>query len=65
MAQVVSIRALKRGLRIRVKNTGGNLVTLSTTANTMVDLDDVDVRRQLAHHSAVGQYIVVGANAPT
>lgn len=64
MAQVVEIRSLKRGLRLRVKNSAGTVVTLSATANTKVDLDDVDVRRQLSHHSAIGQFIVVGAPTP-
>lgn len=63
MAQVVAIRALNRGVRIRVKNTAGNLVTISNTADTLVDLDDVATRRALGHHSSIGQYIVTAANA--
>lgn len=62
MAQYVAIRALNRGVRIRVKNSAGNLVTLSNTTDTIVDLDDVAVRRQLGHHSSIGQYIVTAAN---
>ena len=59
MALVVGLRTLSRGVRIRVKNTNGDKVTLSPTTTTNVDLDDVEVRRSLANHGAIGQYLVV------
>jgi len=60
MALVVGLRTLSRGVRIRVKENGtGNKVTLSPTVTTNVDLDDVEVRRSLANHGAIGQYLVV------
>jgi hypothetical protein len=63
MAQYVALRTLSRGVRIRIKNSAGVKVTLSPTADTVVDLDDVDVRRTLANHGAIGQYTVTAANA--
>lgn len=63
MAQYVALRALNRSAKVRVKNSGGTNTTLKTTVDTIVDLDDAAVRRQLARHSAIGQYIVTAANA--
>jgi hypothetical protein len=62
MAQFVALRALSRTVKVRVKNSAGTTVTLSNTADTIVDLDDPVVRRALGHHSAIGQYIVTAAN---
>lgn len=62
MAQYVALRALNRSAKVRIKNSAGTRVSLSTTVDTVVDLDDPDVRRQLGHHSAIGQYIVTAAN---
>lgn len=44
-------------------STGGAPTKLSTTVDTLIDLDNVYNRRSLAHHSSVGQYIVTAANA--
>ena len=63
MATLVTLRALNRGTKVRVKNSGGNIVQLSSTINTTVDLDDVAVRKALGHHSAIGQFIVTTAGA--
>lgn len=63
MAQIVALRTLSRGVRIRIKNQAGVKVTLSPTVDTVVDLDDVDVRRTLANHGAIGQYTVTACNA--
>lgn len=63
MAQYVALRALSRTVKIRVKDSSGSRVTLSNVNDTVVDLDDVEVRRALGHHSAIGQYVVSAANA--
>lgn len=63
MAQYVALRTLNRGVRIRIKNSAGTKVTLSPTVDTIVDLDDVDVRRTLANHGAIGQYTITACNA--
>lgn len=42
--------------------TGEAVQGLSTATATVVDLDNVDVRRALGHHSSVGQFVVVAAN---
>lgn len=63
MAQIVAIRALNRSSQIRLKNQAGTVVKLSTTVDTVVDLDDAAVRRELLRHSSIGQYIVTAANA--
>lgn len=63
--QYVSLRALSRGVRIRVKNSGGSLVNLKNNADTVVDVNDVYNRKALAHHGAIGQFIVTGANGFT
>lgn len=54
MTDLIKIRGLSRQ-RIRV---GG--AVLSNTTTRVVDLDSGTARRDLAHHSAIGQYIVVG-----
>lgn len=58
MARYITVRALNRTAKVRVTNSDGNTVTLSPTADTTVDIDDAAVRRQLARHSSIGQYIV-------
>ena len=70
MARFITLRALHRSTRVRVKNSNGDLVQLSTTSDTTVDVDDADVRRALGHHLAIGQYLVTtsdtaGATGPT
>ena len=42
---------------------GGAPIKLSPTSDVVIDLDNVENRRALARHSAVGQYIVSAANA--
>lgn len=39
-----------------------SLVQLSSTVDTIVDLDQAAVRAALGHHNAVGQYYVTAAN---
>lgn len=56
--QNVAIRALNRSSQIRVVNSAGTKVKLSTTADTVVNLDDAANRRALNAHQAVGQWIV-------
>lgn len=63
MAQIVAIRALNRSSNVRVVNSAGTKVKLSTTADTLVDLDLSSNRRELTRHGAIGQYIVTAANA--
>lgn len=68
MATFVGIRALNRSSRVRVSavdSTGASLgqQAVLPTVTTIVDLDDTRTRRDLAHHSSTGQYIVVAANA--
>lgn len=54
MTELIKIRGLSRkGVRI-----GNGQVT--NVANRVVDLDDAATRRDLQHHSAIGQYISAG-----
>lgn len=53
MATLIGLRALNRSSNVRV---GG--LKLSQMVTTYVDIDQIAVRQDLAHHSAVGQYIV-------
>lgn len=62
MAQYVAIRALNRGSKLRVTNSAGNKVGLSTTTDVVIDLDLVSNRLALGHHQAVGQWIVSATN---
>jgi len=62
MAQIVAIRALNRSPRLRVINRAGEKTQLSTTADTVVDLDNTTNRRELSRHGAIGQYIVTAAH---
>lgn len=62
MAQYVALRALNRSARVRIKNSAGNNVVLSQTADTIVDLDDKAVQRALQRHSSIGQFITAAAN---
>lgn len=55
MTELVKVRGLNRQRGIRV---GGG--SLTSAATRVVDLDDGASRRDLAHHSAIGQYVVVG-----
>lgn len=63
MAQLVAIRSLVRRVGFRVKNVDGDWVRPSATEDVIIDLDDAENRRQLAHHSAIGQFVVSAANA--
>ena len=63
MAQYIAVRALNRSSNVRVINSDGDKVKLSTTADTVVDASDTAALRELARHSAIGQYIVTAANA--
>lgn len=45
--------------------TVGRNVVLSTTEDTIIDLDRTSNQRALAKHSAIGQYIVTAANGYT
>lgn len=54
MAELVRVRGLSRsGIRI-----GGTTVRNTTTV--VIDLDDANTRKAVAHHSAIGQLVVVG-----
>lgn len=55
MAVYLPIRGLNRSSNVRV---GNQKLTVDTT--TYVDISDGNVRKALAHHSTLGQYIVVG-----
>jgi len=50
------------GHTVNVTQLSGPGVKLSTTVDTLVDLDNVVNRRALARHSAIGQFIVTSAN---
>lgn len=63
MSQYISVRALNRSSSVRVVNSFGDNVELSTTADTVLDLDLASNRRSLARHSAIGQYVVSGTSA--
>ena len=63
MAQFVAVRALHRGLKLRVTDLNGNQQMLSPTTDIVIDIDRADNRRALAHHASIGQYIVSAANA--
>jgi flagella basal body P-ring formation protein FlgA len=60
--QLVAVRQLNRGPKVRVVDYQGNKKTLSNTFDTVVDLNNVDNRRALAHHIAIGQVIVTAVN---
>lgn len=54
MAELVRVRGLSRqGIRL-----GGTTVRNNTTV--IIDLDDGNTRKAVAHHTAIGQLIVVG-----
>jgi hypothetical protein len=63
MAQYVAVRAISRSANIRVKNSAGDQVKLTPTTDVIIDLDDASNRRQLARHTAIGQYVVSAVNA--
>ena len=52
--------SLHRSAKIRVKQYGGDLVNLHPTNVTWVNTVDDYNTTQLNHHSAVGQYLVIG-----
>jgi hypothetical protein len=54
---------LTGGTSTATVSTVGRRVALSTTVDTVIDLDRGSNRRALAQHSAIGQYIVTAANA--
>lgn len=54
MAELVKVRGLTRqGIRL-----GGT--TVRNTTSVVIDLDDLPTRKAVAHHSAIGQLVVVG-----
>jgi hypothetical protein len=63
MAQFVAVRALHRSANIRVVDRTGAKVKLGPTTDVVVDLDLGTNQRALAHHAAIGQYIVTAVNA--
>lgn len=63
MAQYVAVRALSRSPKIRVINSAGNPVALSTTTDTVLDLDLSTNRVALNHHRSIGQFIISATNA--
>lgn len=63
MAQHVALRALNRSANVRLVDRTGAKVKLSTTVDTIVDLDLASNRRELSRHGAIGQYIVTATNA--
>lgn len=58
MARIAQARALNRTVKIRVQDVNGNLVDLSSSQDTSLDLNLAVNRQALAHHSAIGQYFV-------
>lgn len=67
MAQYVELISLNRNAKIRVKNSAGNYQQLSTTNSCWlrIDGDGADGtfnRKQLNHHSSIGQYLVLSGN---
>lgn len=56
----LGIISLHRSAKIRVKQYGGNKVNLHPTQVTWVNTEDDYNLAQLNHHSAVGQYLVIG-----
>lgn len=63
MAQYVAIRALNRSSNVRVLDKDGAEAKLSTDTGTVVDLDLASNRRRLSRHGAIGQWVVIAANA--
>lgn len=61
-AQHVAVRALNRSSQVRLVNASGNKVTLTPKADVIVDLDLASNRRELARHSAIGQWIVTASH---
>lgn len=64
MAQYVELISLNRNAKIRVKNSAGNYQQLLTTDSCWLRIDGTEGafnRKQLNHHSSIGQYLVVGA----
>lgn len=59
MTRIVSLRAINRSAKIRVRNSGGSLVRLRVDQDTLVDLDTLENQHALGHHSAIGQYNVL------
>jgi hypothetical protein len=64
MARYITVRALNRSAKVRVKNSSGATVVLSPTTDTTVDISDAAVLRQLGRHSAIGQYVVTTPDTP-
>ena len=53
--ELVSVRGLQRGRGIRLGTTSVN-----NTQTKVIDLDNAAHRRDLGHHSAIGQVVVIG-----
>lgn len=67
MAQYVELISLNRNAKIRVKNSTGNYQQLSTTESCWLRIDGDGAegtfnRKQLNHHSSIGQYLVLDGN---
>jgi hypothetical protein len=62
MATVIGVRSLaRRG--IRIQNTDPTKTKLvKPDATAFIDVDDPKTRRDVAHHSAIGQLVVVRAD---
>lgn len=52
------LKALNRSVKVRVKDSNGNVSVLTTTGYTWLDLSDRAVLRSLNHHAAIGQWCV-------
>lgn len=52
------LKALNRSVKVRIKNSNGDLLTLGTSGYTWLDLTDLRVLESLNHHSAIGQWVV-------
>jgi hypothetical protein len=62
MAQYIAVRALNRSSNVRIINSDGDKVKLTTTSDEVVDVSDPKQLRELARHSYVGQWIVTASN---
>lgn len=62
MATYIGVRALNRSSDIRLIDRTGTKVTCTPTHTVVIDFDLPSNRKELAHHSALGQVVVVAAN---
>lgn len=64
MATLIAVRGLNRAKNVRVRSydlaeDDYAYTTLSTTEDTIIDVDDAESRRRLARHAAIGGGFVV------